>query len=305
MRRVQGNAQAFEHLSDGPVLFVAERSRVLYIRVAKAACTTMLWGLLELEGHDPAMMNRSLMPLLSTPDVLVHDPGLYPVPTLADVSPDLRDVALTSPGWLRVAVVRNPYARLYSAWESKVLLRLADNSRFRGAPKLIENEKGVDVGASFRSFVFALSERPERWMSDRHFSRQVDLVPRAVINDIELVPTAAIPDLFGRLSDRAGMVVTPRQSNEGLGIDGSALLDDETAERIARLYASDFELTGTDPTAFTPSEPVFLDSVAVCLLRLAAARSERAVQLNRSYQQTPEQRMGKLVRRVAHRLSKH
>ena len=87
-------------------------------------------------------------------------------------------------------------------------------------------------------------------MSDRHFKRQVDVVPTAAIDDIEIVPTSGLVGLFDRLSARAGRAVAPRRSNEGLGIDGTVLLDDEAAEKIVRLYASDFELTGVDPMAY-------------------------------------------------------
>ena len=209
----------------------------------------------------------------------------------------------TDPQWLRVAVVRNPYARLYSAWESKILLRPPGNRRFRPLPDLVESKDGIDVGASFRSFVACLADERERWMADEHFARQTDLIPTAVLDDIELVPTAGIPDLFERLSGRARTVVTPRRSNKGLGIDGTAFLDDETAETIARLYGADFELTGVDPSAYTPGENVVLDSVALSLLKLASARSARAVQLNVSYQQMSKARPVAVLRRAVHRLS--
>ena len=72
-----------------------------------------------------------------------------------------------------------------------------------------------------------------------------------------------------------------------MGIDGTALLDARAAQTIASLYAADFELTGTDPAAFTMGEPVYLDSVAQGLLRLAAERSRRTVQISRTYQTAP------------------
>jgi Sulfotransferase family len=301
---VDGTVQALESTAGGlGHFYVAERSRVLYIRVPKAACTTILWGLLQWEGHDPSLMHRSRKPLLATPASVVHDVDLYPVPTLADVSPALRHEALTSPDWLRIAVVRNPYARLYSAWESKLLTRPPGNRRFNDIPELIEDERGIDVGASYRVFVSALSEQPDQWLTERHFRRQADLVPTAIIDDIEIIPTSGIADLFVRLSDRAGVSVQPRRSNEGLGIDGTSLLDDETAEKIVKLYAADFELTGVDPAAFTLGQPVFLNDVAQNLLRLAAERSIRTVQLSQAFQHAGAPRLAK-VRRAARRLSR-
>jgi hypothetical protein len=89
-----------------------------------------------------------------------------------------------------------------------------------------------------------------------------------------------------------------------LGIDGTTLLDAETAETIVRLYAPDFELTGADPHAFSGDEPVFLDHVALNLLRLATARSERAFQLSRTLQQLSAPPRRRVLRRVARRLAR-
>jgi hypothetical protein len=289
---------------------VAERSRVLYIRVPKAACTTILWGLLELEGYDPSMMERSRNPLLDTPDLVVHDMPLYPLPTIAEVSPGLRQAALTSPDWLRFAVVRNPYARLYSAWESKVLTRPPANLRFEKGPQLVEDQQGIDIGASYRRFVESMWEQPQRWFTDQHFRRQVELVPTTVIDDIELVPTSDIPDLFVRLSDRAGAQVAPRKSNSGLGVAWPKLLDDKSAAKIVDLYGQDFALTGTEVGDFSMGPPVFLNGPSLELLQLAAARSDRTVQLNRAYQYAwssghpVRRRAGKFVRYLRRRTSR-
>ena len=89
------------------------------------------------------MMDRSRNPLFDTPDLVVHDMPLYPLPNIAEVSPALRQAALTSPDWLRFAVVRNPYARLYSAWESKVLTQPPANLRFDKGPQLVEDGRAL------------------------------------------------------------------------------------------------------------------------------------------------------------------
>jgi hypothetical protein len=166
----------------------------------------------------------------------------------------------------------------------------------------VESAQGIDVGASFRSFVLTLTANSERWLADMHFRPQTDLVPVAVIDDVELVLTTDIPDLFVRLSDRAGSAVAPRTSNAGLGIDGTTLLDEETANRIATLYARDFELTGIDPGEFTLGEPHVLGDAALKLLRLAAARMMEP--RRDGYRQTIEKRITGAARLFASRISR-
>lgn len=302
MRRTRRSDDLLRALSGRVPLdyvFLAERSRVVYMRVPKAACTTMLWTLMELEGHDPESMDRSLKPLLSTPDVLVHDMNFYPLPTLKTASPALIDEALTSSEWLRVAVVRNPYARLYSAWESKILLGPPKNMRFSGAPPLVEVEGGVDVGASFRAFVRVFERDSRRWLSEKHFGLQLDLIPVDILDGIELVPTSDIPHLLKRLSMRTGMTFGSHRSNEGLGFDGTKFLDDQTAEIIRKIYAKDFELTGSDPDGFTPGDPVVLDPVALRLIRIAGARNDRTVLLSNAYKEIVGRSLRARTQRVA------
>ena len=76
--------------------------RYVCVPVPKVACTTTKTVLRELEGLPAS--DR------------IHDEG----DRLADFTVQQNVEMLTSPAWLRFTFVRNPYARLYSAYKSKI-----------------------------------------------------------------------------------------------------------------------------------------------------------------------------------------
>ena len=81
--------------------------------IPKNACTKTKLVLQQLEG----------LPL--PPDPLgIHfrdEPGLTFLPSIGDFSTAQGVEILTSPDWFRFAFVRNPYARLFSAYKSQVM----------------------------------------------------------------------------------------------------------------------------------------------------------------------------------------
>ena len=260
-------------------VYVADRCLTVYVQVFKAACTTMLWTLLELEGYDAALLDRSTRGDIPTAELLVHDRTVYPVPIITEVGPSKRREALTSPDWLRVAVLRDPYARLYSAWESKLLLADPGPWLEMGAPPLTVNDNGIDVGASFRAFVADLAARPATWMGEPHFATQASMVRVDEISYTDLVPTSQLGALISRLSKRSGIDISPRRSNEGLGLPWPGFIDAPTAAAIESLYVDDFGLTGTAARSFELGPAIYLDDAAMALRYGLIARGRRALQL--------------------------
>src|SRR3954451_16905210 len=102
--------------------WVVEQHRILAVLQPKCASSSFLWGLSELAGNDPrARLRRSVIDT-GTLEQAIHDPWVQRLSALDEVSRDLRSKALRSPDWMRLAIPRNPYARLYSAWGNLVFL---------------------------------------------------------------------------------------------------------------------------------------------------------------------------------------
>lgn len=93
--------------------WISPRHRYFCMAIPKNACTKTKLVLQQLEG----------LPL--PPDPLgIHfrdEPGLTFLPSIGDFSTAQGVEILTSPDWFRFAFVRNPYARLFSAYKSQVM----------------------------------------------------------------------------------------------------------------------------------------------------------------------------------------
>ncbi|MET9021018.1 sulfotransferase family 2 domain-containing protein [Actinopolymorpha sp. NPDC004070] len=99
---VEERRSSDEHLTWGYHSRVSVTHRYVCVAIPKVACTTVKTVLRTWEG------------LPASDDV--HEEG----PRLEDFTTGEIATMLTSPDWLRFAFVRNPYARLFSAYKSKI-----------------------------------------------------------------------------------------------------------------------------------------------------------------------------------------
>jgi len=104
--------------------FVLSRHKMVYISVTKVACTSLRWMMARLGGEDPERFHNGTGPHLTRlMTVHGHRSKWSHVGRLSDMDP--AEVAQISPanGWFVFAVVRDPWSRLWSAWQSKFLVR--------------------------------------------------------------------------------------------------------------------------------------------------------------------------------------
>jgi hypothetical protein len=164
--------------------------RVLFLPVPKAGSTSLLWLLAQLAGLPVERFARSTAPEVS-PALTVHDMSLWRREhRLAEYDPAERERILTEDGWLRFSLVRHPGTRLWSAWQSKLLLReprfvemFGDQPWFPRVP-----ERPADVIEDFRAFVAALGDGGAE---DVHWAVQHDLVaqlPLTHVGQVERMP---------------------------------------------------------------------------------------------------------------------
>jgi hypothetical protein len=238
--------------------------RIVYLPMPKAGCTTLLWMLARLAGIQPEAFERSTWPGVY-PALTIHDMSVWGHGyRLADYEGEEREQILTEDGWLRFSVVRDPGPRLWSAWQSKLLLReprfIADYGEEPWFPRM--PEKPGDLLTEFRRFVAAVGTGEAvdvHWAVQHDLARQLPLghVGRlerldetlAVLN--EHVAGALEPDTEER-ENRSPLPMPPVAYDEA----GAAVLND--------FYRADFEHYGYDPVE--PADD-----------RRATARWERSV----------------------------
>jgi hypothetical protein len=169
--------QPTSHVIKRGVVF--ERLRVLYVPVPKAGCTAMLWALAQAsflrEGDFVGSVGGEVTRALT-----IHDMSRWPEAfRYGSRTPEDRQALLDADGWFRFTVVRNPFRRLWSAWQSKILQAepqfIRKFSSQTWFPETVDGSAG-EILKAFRDFLAAIHENPELLRSDVHWAPQVDLI---------------------------------------------------------------------------------------------------------------------------------
>jgi hypothetical protein len=220
--------------------------RVLFVPVPKAGCTNVLWLLAELAAIPVETFAQSILPEVS-PALTVHDMSIWGEEfRLAEYDGVERDRILTEDGWLRFSTVRHPGTRLWSAWQSKLLLR---------EPRFVETfgeepwfprvpERPSDLVEDFRRFVAAL---PTGQAEDVHWAVQHDLVTQLPLNHVGRVER--LPETLALLREHVPAdrwaTATERQNRAPIPMP-PGVYDEAAAAVLADRYRADFDHFGYD-----------------------------------------------------------
>jgi Sulfotransferase family len=235
--------------------FVMSGWQAMYVSVNKAACTSLKWLVADLQQENPERFHRSLSREL-TRTMTIHRRHLWQKTPMAKWLPD-EELAAISPddGWFVFAVVRHPTARLFSAWQSKLLLRepwwveeFGDEPWFPRVPA-----SGDDVVEEFVRFVNTVKlDREQRILRNRHFAPQGWMLAADRMPYTRIYKTSEIKQLLadfeahlrGRGYDGAPLELL--RANETPLKPIAALFPPEVLDFSREFYADDFERFGYD-----------------------------------------------------------
>ncbi len=242
--------------------FVGVRYPYVYMETPKAACSTMKAILLDLEQRSERA--RQLMEE-SQHTLGVHDRRINEFAGLADVTTEERHRLLNSPGVTRFCVVRNPYARLASAWINKIRM---PRQAFVGLREQIHASAGrtpdTTVAPPFADFVHWLAAGAPQSIrqGDVHWRRMSDLVLWNTISYTHVLRAESLVEDLQPVLDAlghdasAGDLIARHTANVSRPYDWKELYDHELAAEVHRLYEPDFANFGYDPESWqwTPEE---------------------------------------------------
>ena len=230
---------------------VLAEQRVLYLPVPKAGWTTVGWILAEVAGLPSDLFEHSMLPGVST-SLTIHDMNLWGHGyRLADYEGEERERILTEEGWFRFSVVRNPSPRLWSGWQSKLLLReprffdmFCEEPWFPRIP-----DQPEDMVEDFRRFAAAVAAGDA---VDVHWAVQSELLDRLPIEHVGRLEK--LDETLALLREHVGGANWPteqRQENRTPVPLPPAAFDEEAAAALNGHYAEDFERYGYEPAAPT------------------------------------------------------
>lgn len=230
--------------------------KVMFLPIPKSGCTSMLWTLSTLAGLPRERFTGTRTAEISRA-MAIHDTGLWDAPhRWASYSEEERARILGDDGWLRFSIVRDPAPRLWSAWQSKLLLmeprfveRFADQAWFPHSATSVDQ-----VVESFRSFVAALDTDPDQAPHDAHWGSQSGLMAGF---GITWTGRAERPsESLARLQKHLGAGVrlhtgAPRENANPIPFHPS-VYDEQAAERLGRLFGDDYAAFGYAPLEVRP-----------------------------------------------------
>ncbi len=226
---------------------VLPEHRVVFLPIPKTGCSTVLWILAEVAGIPLETFDQSSLSEVS-PTLTVHDMSLWgPGRRLADYQGEERERVLTEEGWLRFSIVRDPAQRLWSAWQSKLLLReprfLTEYGKESWFPGILRSpEDAVD---DFRRFVAAVAAGKA---VDVHWAVQHDLVTQLPLGHVGRLES--LDETLTLLRAHVPADIWPtetRHENRTPLPMPRAAFDAPTAEALNSHYAADFTEYGYEP----------------------------------------------------------
>jgi len=233
----------------GTNAYCSERYKILYIATPKVACTTLKWWFADLEGYGQSLRNLQES-VESDPDSIIHDTFHKVAPSMAGLSSEALVEPLTSDAYFRFALVRNPYKRIFSAWQSKLLLR----EPLQATPYLncsFYNQQitGVsDIAVAFEGFLEHLASKEAPEFLDVHWTPQANLLRPDLIRYSKVTKIENVEELSAALSERIGHKFSDpfatRHANESLLPYRLKFITKRCAELIRNMYADDFEVFG-------------------------------------------------------------
>ena len=181
------------------------RYKLFYVATPKVACTSLKWWFAEVEGY--AQDIRGIADSMETdPDLVIHDTFHKIAPDVTGLMPEALSEILSSDSYFRFAVVSNPYKRIFSAWQSKLLLKeplqIGPYLKYDFFNRTIES-KG-DITAAFEGFLELLASNEAPDFRDFHWTPQAFLLRPDLVNYSKLVKIEDTKELGRALTDRTG-----------------------------------------------------------------------------------------------------
>lgn len=275
---------------------VVDKWKVIYVITPKLMGTSMLWMMAELQNEDPARSVAHCRAPEVTRALTVHDPAIWqqwfkPMHLLPG---DVIEQVTSDDSWFRLAWTRHPVDRLWSAWQSKLLLReplfvdMYGTARWfpRTPQELPKGAAALDgIAEDFATFVAALAQDPQLLIADPHWAPQSYLLRPEVFpySEIGRIESAAVT--LGRLErhlQAQGWQGTLDLKRLNATLLPRAVIRDPTLLRlIEEIYTDDMTAFGYEPSDVGHPPSADASAVAVQALAELVERHERISDLHR------------------------
>jgi len=270
----------------GPAL-VAPKLKVMYMPTTKVACSSLKLLLAQSEGSYNEEASRVILTPHIFQEQTIHDYRVHGLVRFFDLPEREQWKIITSPEWFRIAALRDPLSRAYSAWENRVFLRRPGTPDviMERSPDVVIDGK-IDLAATFKNFAREFALDQPAFMGDRHFTPQFNTLCSDQLDYTHVIRVDKLGELDRLaqiLNERSGKNLKPSRLNSGLGIKLAQVYDQETADIVSGIYVEDYRWFDFEPHQFTAQNVMLpLDALQTALLRDLRKTTERFNHMSRS-----------------------
>jgi hypothetical protein len=250
--RISSHPQPASHVLQRAIAI--DRLRLFYAPVPKAGCTALLWSLAGLARLQESSFRDSAGREV-TRALAIHDLSRWPASMrFGERSQEERERLLRADDWLRFTLVRHPFRRLWSAWQSKILLAepqfIARYSSEPWFPGLVKS--GADVLKAFREFLDAIENDPSLLRTDVHWAPQTDVIEYAHVPYDHVGQVEKLGETLDRIrhhlrEDKSAVVPEPPHTNVSTLPYTDQLFTERDIRFLGEMYAEDMQLFGYEP----------------------------------------------------------
>lgn len=238
-------------LGHNPDVWIVPEFKLVYVATAKNACTSLKWVVAELAREDMGSFVSGLKPYIDDEQV-VHNRGCFQNARYPDeLDPATARQIHPDNGWFVFGVVRDPYSRLFSAWQDKLLL---NEPGFRWAREELwfpqPPSDAETIVSEFARFVdIALSSPEPRLFENDHFRSQVDALLLGTVPYSRIYSMDETAQLRTDLTEHVRELgwtdpLEFRRSNGNPLRANARVFADGVRDKIDMLYAADLEAFG-------------------------------------------------------------
>lgn len=225
--------------------------QIFYLATPKVACTSLKWWFADLVGAGEGIKN-AFGSLESDPELVIHDTFARVAPESTGTNESGLMTAIESDDYFKFCLVRNPYQRAFSAWQSKWLIRepLQADMHDDGVFEIKEIKTIDDLKSLFEAFLMQLAGVKNIEQLDVHVAPQAMLLePELLHYDIVAHiedPAPLVNALQNHLGPASRNPFAGKRANTSLLPYSSSWISDSAARLIREIYARDFEVFGYD-----------------------------------------------------------
>jgi hypothetical protein len=232
-------------------VWIVPEFKIVFVAVAKNACTSIKRVIAEL-GRENLDKFKPGLKAYTDDGSAVHMRSLYrKIPSPDKLDPEIAAQIHPDNGWFIFGIVRDPWSRLFSAWQDKMLLqypayRWAETKPWY--PRFPESTE--QINADFARFVdAAVADRKFPLLTNTHFRLQSLTLDHEIVPFSHIYPIGKLDELRDDLAAHVeplgwqAPIAFQRTNDTPLKANGAVFAGDVRA-KVESWYAADFAQFG-------------------------------------------------------------